>query len=322
MPIFLHLLATEQHRMDNPPPTQGRDLALNRIGDGYIARLNSAYPIVARLTPGERGWAVSLVGASFNAQARPVVQDLATLEEARQAAAIALETVRILEERDGYRFRQQEGGVNRWYADHTARQALPWNGKLPDLRTDAALPAATLDAVLGYLDATFPHLVNLGQHRPHYDPARGRTTDPNEHTTEVLAVLDPAGLSAEDAFLARLAVVYHDVGKGLDAYDPRHPLESARLAAPLLGRYGLSPGQEATVLLQIREHDLLGVLSRGRMTVADAVQRLRLAERPQNLALHAAIATADISAIRGLRWVVDEGRIEQARREVAAVVPT
>jgi hypothetical protein len=308
--------------MDNPPPTQGRDLALNRIGDGYIARLNSAYPIVARLTPGERGWAVSLVGASFNAQARPVVQDLATLEEAKQAAAIALETVRILEERDGYRFRQQEGGVNRWYADHTARQALPWNGKLPDLRTDAALPAATLDAVLGYLDATFPHLVNLGQHRPHYDPARGRTTDPNEHTIEVLAVLDPAGLSAEDAFLARLAVVYHDVGKGLDAYDPRHPLESARLAAPLLGRYGLSPGQEATVLLQIREHDLLGVLSRGRMTVADAVQRLRLAERPQNLALHAAIATADISAIRGLRWVVDEGRIEQARREVAAVVPT
>jgi hypothetical protein len=321
MPIFLHLLATEQHRMDNPPPTQGRDLALNRIGDGYIARLNSAYPIVARLTPGERGWAVSLVGASFNAEARPVAQDLAGLEEAKQAAAIALETVRILEERDGYRFRQQEGGVNRWYADHTARQALPWNGKLPDLRT-GAIPAATLDAVLGYLDATFPHLVNLGQHRPHYDPARGRTTDPNEHTIEVLAVLDPAGLSAEDAFLARLAVVYHDVGKGLDAYDPRHPLESARLAAPLLGRYGLSPGQEATVLLQIREHDLLGVLSRGRMTVADAVQRLRLAERPQNLALHAAIATADISAIRGLRWVVDEGRIEQARREVAAVVPT
>ncbi len=306
--------------MDHPPTGPRHELTLAQVGDGYIARLSSAYPIVARLAPGERGWAVSLVGASFNAQAQAVAQDLAGLEEAKQAAAIALETVRILEERDGYRFRQQEGGANRWYADQTARRALPWNGKLPDLRAGPALPATTLESVLGYLDATFPHLVNLGQHRPHYDPARGRTTDPNEHTIEVLAALDTGGLSAEDAFLARLAVVYHDVGKGLDAYDPRHPLESARLAAPLLPGYGLAAEQQETVLLQIREHDLLGVLSRGRMTVADAVQRLRLAERPRNLALHVAIATADISAIRGLRWVVDEGRIEQARRAVAAAL--
>jgi hypothetical protein len=317
---FLRHLATEHDRMDAPLSSHRPDLTLYPAGDAFIARLDGAYPIVARLAREDGSWAVSLIGASFNAQTKTVARGLETLDAAKQAAAIALETVKILEARDEYRFRHQEGGPNRWYADHTARQPFPWNGKLPDLRTGARLPTATLDAVLGYLDATFPHLVNLGQHRPHYDPERGRTTDPNEHTIEVLAALDTGDLSAEDTFLARLAVVYHDVGKGLDAYDPRHPLESARLAAPLLNRYGLSPEQAATVLLQIREHDLLGVLSRGRMTVSEAAERLSLAQRPQNLALHAAIATADISTIRGLRWVVDEGRIEQARREVAAAM--
>jgi hypothetical protein len=309
--------------MVNPRPSGPLGaITLSPAGDGYLARLAGADPIVARLAGGGGGWTVSLVGATFNAQPEPVARDLPTLDAAKQAAAIALATVRVLEARDGYRFRRQEGGPNRWYTDHTARAPVAWNGKLPDLGGRTLSPAV-LATVLGYLDATFPHLVNLGQHRPHHDPARGRTTDPNEHTVEVLAALDTGELSAEDSFLARIAVVYHDVGKGLDAYDPRHPLESARLAAPLLAGYGLSPDQQQTVLLQIREHDLLGVLSRGRMTIADAVHRLRLAERPQNLALHAAIATADISTIRGLRWVVDEGRIEQARREVAAaVMPT
>jgi hypothetical protein len=298
----------------------GNQLTLLPAGAGYLARLEGAYPIVARLAPGPGGWTVSLVGATFNAQPEPVARDLPTLDGAKQAAAIALATVQVLEARDGYRFRQQDGGPNRWYTDHTARDPVAWNGKLPDLSGAQPLSPAALATVLGYLDATFPHLVNLGQHRPHHDPERGRTTDPNEHTVEVLAALDTSELAMEDTLLARIAIVYHDVGKGLDAYDPRHPLESARLAAPLLAGYGLSPEQQETVLLQIREHDLLGVLSRGRMTVAEAIERLRLAERPQNLALHAAIATADISTIRGLRWVVVEGRIEQARREVAAAL--
>jgi hypothetical protein len=303
------------------PATARKDVTLQPAGQGYIARLEAAYPILARLAPGDQGWSVSLIGTGFHAQPESVARGLPDLEAATQAAAIALETVGVLEARDAYRYRRQEGGPNRWYTDATARQALLWNGKLPDLAGSAnPLPPEALAAVQGYLDATFPHLVNLAQHRPHFDPARGRTTDPNEHTVEVLAGLDTSELSTEDAWLARLAIVYHDVGKGLDAYDPRHPLESVRLAAPLLGRFDLTPAQQATVLVQIREHDLLGVLSRGRLTVTEAIERLRLAQRPENLALHAAIATADISAIRGLRWVVAEGRIEQARREVAATV--
>gem|GEM_PF-6712713 len=290
------------------------------LDNGAIARLDSAYPVVARLAAGDDGWSVSLIGASFDTQPSPVARGLSTLEAAQAAAAIALQTVQVLEARDSYRFRRQETGPNRWYSDQTARQPAVWNGRLPDLGGADQMEPVDLDAVLGYLDATFPHLVNLAQHRPHFDPARGRTTDPNEHTIEVLAGLNTSELADEDARLARMTIVYHDIGKGLDAYDPRHPLESARLAAPLLAYHGLTPGQQATVLLQIREHDLLGILSRGRMAVGEAIERLQLLERPQNLALHAAISTADISAIRGLRWVVEEGRIERARREVAEAV--
>lgn len=303
----------------DPPLLRSGELTLYPTGDGYVARRNGAEPIVARLAPSEQGWTVSLVGASFHAQPETVAHDLDTLEAAKQAAAIALETVQVLEAREDYRFRHQESGPNRWYADHTARHPSPWNGKLPAIDADLTSPSV-LAAVLGYLDATFPQLVNLAQHRPHYDPARGRTTDPNEHTVEVLAALDTGELSAEDTLLARVAVVYHDVGKGLDAYDPRHPLESARLASPFLAGFSLTQEQQDTVLLQIREHDLLGVLSRGRMTLAEAAARLHLTERPHNLALHAAIATADITTIRGLRWVVDEGRIARARQELAGCV--
>lgn len=305
---------------DSPPASSPDQVTLLPAGAGYLARLEGAYPIVARLAPGPGGWDISLVGASPTAQVETIARGLATLDEAAMAAAIALETARVLEARDAYRYLRQEGSANRWYTDSTARRPAAWNGGLPDLGAGRSLPPASLDAVLGYLDATFPHLVNLAQHRPHFDPARGRTTDPNEHTIEALATFDTGELTDEDAYLARIAIVYHDVGKGLDAYDPRHPLESARLAAPLLERYGLSPEQRETVLLQIREHDLLGVLSRGRMTTAEAAERLRLAVRPHNLAVHAAIATADISTIRGLRWVVDEGRIERARQEVAATI--
>ena len=301
-----------KHAVPDPAP----GLTFVTTGTGYTARLDGAYPVVARLAAGDDGWSVSLIGVSFNTQPAMMARALDTLEEARQAAAIALLTVQVLEARDSYRFRRQDTGPNRWYSDQTARQPASWSGRLPDLSGADQMKPIDLDAVLGYLDATFPHLVNLAQHRPHFDPARGRTTDPNEHTIEVLAGLDASALSDDDAFLARIAIVYHDIGKGTDAYDPRHPLESARLAAPLLAYYGLTPQQLATVLVQIREHDLLGILSRGRMTVGEAMERLHLLERPQNLALHAAIATADISAIRGLRWVVEEGRIARAQREV------
>jgi len=236
------------------------------LDNGAIARLDSAYPVVARLAAGDDGWSVSLIGASFDTQPSPVARGLSTTRgsasgggdrPADRPGAGSARQLPLSAPGD----RAQPAGTA------TKRRASRRSGTAGYLTS--AVPTrwsrSTWMPSCGYLDATFPHLVNLAQHRPHFDPARGRTTDPNEHTIEVLAGLNTSELADEDARLARMTIVYHDIGKGLDAYDPRHPLESARLAAPLLAYHGLTPGQQATVLLQIREHDLLGILSRGRM---------------------------------------------------------
>lgn len=300
-----------------PESSSDPDLTVTSASQGYLCRLAGLYPAVARLALSPSGWSVALVGVRFDAAPELVAAGLADASAAIAAAGAALRRVRDMAARESGRYTWQPGGPNRWYRDQTARPPAVPHGGLPDLSgADAAFRARLPGAVLGYLDAVFPALVNLAQHLPHTDPARGRTTDPNEHTAEVLALLDTGELAPRLGFIARVAVLYHDIGKGRDSYDPAHPQESARLAAPLLAQHGLTPEERDSILLHIREHDLLGVLSRGRMTHDEAIERLRLREEPANLAIHFAIATADISAIRGLRWVVEEGLIARARAEL------
>lgn len=301
-----------------PPVFERADVTFTCFGTGYLARRTGMYPVAARLFRVEGGWSVSLAGVRFDSQLQVVAEMLPTLDAAAGAAVVALRTMGAVEERDRYRYRFAEDGPNRWYIDLTARAALVWNGRLPDLSgTDEAVRADRLPSILAYLDATFPDLVNLAQHRPHYDSSRGRTTDPNEHTVEVLEGLDTHDLTPRQCYLVRIAVLFHDVGKRADAFDPRHPAVSAQMAIPLLPRFGISPHEHATIVRQIREHDLLGVYSRGRMTQDEAARRLDIVDEPANLALHAAIARADIGAIRGLRWVVEQGNIDRAAEDLA-----
>lgn len=291
------------------------------LGGGLMVRLPSAWPVFARVAAADAGWSVALVAVRFDSRPQLVAAALPSREAAVDAAAVALRAVETMQEQDAYRYRFAAAGPNRWYVDQTARSPEPWDGALPDLDwEDGALSPAAQARILGYLDATFPDLVNLAQHRPHFDERRGRTTDPNEHAVEVLRALDTSGMTERERLIARVAVLYHDVGKGVDSYDPRHPIQSARLAAPLVARHGLDPDEAATALLQIREHDLLGMLSRGRMTEAEAMERLRLGEAPRNLDVHVAITTADIVSIRGLRWVVDTGLIRAAYEQLARAV--
>ncbi|MCL4543792.1 MAG: HD domain-containing protein [Chloroflexi bacterium] len=227
-----------------------------------------------------------------------------------------IKVIHIMDNEDTHRFRRE--GRKRWYIDGTARSSVPGTGEVPRLTWSGdQLEESSARDLLGYLDSSHPHLINLQQHSPHFDPARGRTTDPNEHTVEVMALLDTSQLAPRDQYLARVAVLFHDVGKGRDPFDPDHPLESARIAAAVLPQFGLGEQEQELVLLHIREHALLGTLSRGRMTPAEAIARLQLQERSENLALHYAIATADISAIRGLRWIIEQGQIREAHNVVA-----
>lgn len=304
--------------MASPPDNDRPSVGVFPFGDGLMVRLSSAWPIFARALPSDGGWSVALVALRFDARPQPVAESLPSRDDAVAAATVALTAVEAMQEQDAYRYRLATRGPNRWYVDGTARRPKAWTGDAPALDWPAGtLSRAAAARLVGYLDATFPGLVNLAQHRPHFDARRGRTTDPNEHAVEVLGLLDTSGMGERERLVARVAVLYHDVGKGVDSYDPRHPVESARLAEPLVARHGLDPDEAGAALLHVREHDLLGVLSRGRMTEAEAIERLRLDTSPRNLDLHFAIATADITAIRGLRWVVDTGLIREARERLA-----
>lgn len=174
-----------------------------------------------------------------------------------------------------------------------SRLLPPFALEAPD---DAAF-AARGPRIARYLYANFPGLRGLRQHRPHFHPDLGRTTDPVEHTLEMLALLDTRGLAPADAIVLRAAAVFHDVGKVRDPLNVRHALDSAALCPPYLADFGLTARENADALAIIAAHDTLGRVAQGRIAADEAAALFgtrRLA------ALTARLTRADIGSIRGL----------------------
>lgn len=166
---------------------------------------------------------------------------------------------------------------------------------------DDAAFAARGPAVASYLYANFPGLRGLRQHRPHFDPARDRTTDPVEHTVELLACLDTRGLDPADRPILRAAAVLHDIGKLPDPLDVRHAAKSAAMCPPYLADFALPPTARDDATAVIANHDTLGRLAQGRISPDEAAALLgtrRIA------ALAARLTRADIRSIRGLHGVL------------------
>lgn len=163
----------------------------------------------------------------------------------------------------------------------------------------------------GYLRAAFPGLVGLGQLWAHYHPELGRTTDPLEHTAEVIAALDLEGLDARDRRGLLWAAIFHDVGKVRDPYDRDHARVSVELARAPLERMEDDCALRADVLWLVATHDLLGRLLQGLLAPDELLDRLDWDARL--LDLHLRLATADIGSIRGLRHVVPPSRLAAAR---------
>lgn len=161
--------------------------------------------------------------------------------------------------------------------------------------------AARAPAIADYLYANFPGLRGLRQHRPHFDPARDRTTDPVEHTAEMLALLDTRGLDRDDVVTLRAAAVFHDIGKLLNPLDVRHAVHSAALCPPYLADFTLPPGATADVIAIIANHDTLGRVAQGRI---DAAEAAALFGTRRIAALTARLTRADIGSIRGLGGVL------------------
>jgi DNA-binding transcriptional LysR family regulator len=166
---------------------------------------------------------------------------------------------------------------------------------------DDATFAARAPQIEAYLLANFPGLRGLRQHRPHFDPTRDRTTDPIEHTLEMIALLDTGDLDEADATILRAAAVFHDVGKLLDPLNIYHAVESSIICAPYLPDFGLDAAASADTIAVIRNHDVLGRLARYWLTAQEAANLLgtrRLALLTERLTV------ADISSIRGLGSVL------------------
>jgi molybdate transport repressor ModE-like protein len=177
---------------------------------------------------------------------------------------------------------------------------------------DDASFAARGEQIEAYLLANFPSLRGLRQHRPHFDPARDRTTDPIEHTLEMIALLDTSDLDEADTHILRAAAVFHDVGKMLDPLNIYHAVDSAIICAPYLPDFGLGAAACADVIAVIRNHDVLGRLARYWLTAQEAANLLGT----RRLALLTELLTvADISSIRGL-----EGVLPSIASSYAAVV--
>ena len=169
-----------------------------------------------------------------------------------------------------------------------------------DAPDDAAF-AAWSPAIGAFLRANFPGLAGLPQHRPHFHPDLGRTTDPIEHTLEVLAALDTSGLDPADARLLRAATVFHDIGKLLDPFNVRHASDSAIMAVPYLTDFALTPEEQGDALAVVRNHDVLGRVCQGRLTADEA---LDLLGTPRLADLTARLTRADVGSIRGLARVL------------------
>jgi molybdate transport repressor ModE-like protein len=174
----------------------------------------------------------------------------------------------------------------------------------PDFGLDAANDAdfaARAPQIEAYLLANFPGLRGLRQHRPHFDPARDRTTDPIEHTLEMIALLDTSDLDAADTVILRAAAVFHDVGKMLDPLNIYHAVDSAIICVPYLPDFGLDAAACADTIAVIRNHDVLGRLARYWLTAQEAANLFgtrRLALLTERLTV------ADIGSIRGLEGVL------------------
>ncbi|NQU16508.1 MAG: HD domain-containing protein [Candidatus Saganbacteria bacterium] len=152
--------------------------------------------------------------------------------------------------------------------------------------------------------------------------------DPLIHTFNALECLETDEIAKEIktadgierplAELVRIAVLYHDIGKVNDPFNPDHAADSAEIAESLLanpelsGVGALNDNEIELVLLLIRSHDLLGNIVRNYKIKAGSNPPLRIIQQELGsynnksltlkdlFLLHSAVALADIGSIPGL----------------------
>lgn len=171
--------------------------------------------------------------------------------------------------------------------------------KILDENADDGDFRTNLENIRDLLPRPFSRMEGVYQTSPHED------IDPIDHTLNALHELDTDGLSVEDRLMARLVLVFHDIGKVEDTWNREHPRRSAEMAEDYLKKMGYTQEQVGKISHHIKWHDALGDVSRtdGR-NIFNARDVLTFFRDEVDLEIHRRIAVADISSIPGLREYV------------------
>lgn len=153
-----------------------------------------------------------------------------------------------------------------------------------------------LDTLKPLLPEVFQDLKGLEQTQPH------QQIDPYEHTFNTLNQLNTTELTPEERHIARVVLLYHDIGKVDDPRDKNHPRHSADLSQAYLTQMGYDQETIELINKHIRWHDLLGEIARrdGRNTLSVAEAKT-LFDSQADLRLHYTIVSADVGSIPGLQ---------------------
>lgn len=125
--------------------------------------------------------------------------------------------------------------------------------------------------------------------------------DPTEHTINSLYELETDKLNEEDRIIARVTMIFHDVGKVKNPFSRLHPYWSAEITKNFIKKMNFPLEEQNKILNHIRRHDALGDISRedGR-NILSPNSVLSFFSTSDDLKVHLQIVLADIRSIPGL----------------------
>lgn len=158
-----------------------------------------------------------------------------------------------------------------------------------------------LPEIQSMLPRQFEAMEGFEQSSPHGD------FDPVEHTINALRLLEVDDLEERDKKIARVALIFHDVGKVVNPTSRAHPYRSEEIAVDHLEKMGFAEEDKIEILAQVRYHDALGeVARRDGHNMFDEKEALLMFPNQRQLDIHYKVARADIESIPGLSWAIYE----------------
>jgi hypothetical protein len=190
------------------------------------------------------------------------------------------------------------------------------------LREGKPFTGANLVALVEHLPVEMRNMRNVSQNFGHLG------LDPLEHSFIALQITEtsptfnelmgeiPAGGAACDE-LARCAILYHDLGKKLEPFDPYHARLSGAMCEFHLAAMGYNPLEVTVIKRLVETHDVMGRIKKGEISCSEGYIEVcrdlpETLPRETMIKLHCEVAGADIGSIPYLHGV----RLDAEREEL------